>query len=73
MAMKMLNDEDLNNVSGGSIVFNGDCTMCGLNCNDQARVNDLNAVVQFIDQNKYTMSEADMLRAMAAQGLITRV
>lgn len=72
MSMKMLNDEDLDIVSGGSIVFNEDCTMCGLNCNNQVRVNDLNAVVQFIDQNKYTMTEAEMMRAMAIQGLISK-
>ena len=73
MAVKMLNDEDLNNVSGGSIVFNGDNSMCGLNCNNQARVNDYDAVIQFISANYLTMSEPDMMRAMAAQGLITRV
>jgi len=73
MAMKMLNDEDLNNVAGGSIVFNEDHSMLGLNCNDQCVVNDYDGVVQFVSNNYLSMSEPDMMRAMAAQGLITRV
>ena len=73
MAMKMLNDEDLNKVAGGSIVFNEDHTMLGLNCNNQAKVLDYDGVVQFVSNNYLSMSEADMLRAMVAQGLIVRV
>lgn len=73
MAMKMLNDEDLNSVSGGSIVFNGDNSMCGLNCNNQCVVNDYDSVMQFIRENYTTMREADMMRAMVANGWLTRV
>lgn len=69
--MKMLNDEELDNVSGGSIVFNGDCTMCGYNCNNQCMVNDLDSVVKYIDENKYTMTEKQMMREMIAQGWLT--
>ena len=73
MAMKMLNDEDLNKVSGGSIMFTPDCTMCGLNRDNQCIVNDFESVIKFIDENKYTMTEQDMMRAMCASGLITRI
>lgn len=73
MAMKMLNDEDLDNVSGGSIVFTTDGTRCGLNCNDQFMVNDFNSVISFIGENKYTMTEREMLKAMYDQGWLTRI
>jgi len=73
MAMKMLNDEDLNNVSGGSIVFTTDCTMCGFNCNNQFMVNDFDSVLSYISENKYTMDERDMLKALMEQGLLTRI
>ena len=72
MAMKMLNDEDLDNVSGGSIVFTPDCTMCGFNCNNQFMVNDFDSVLKFIDENKYSMTEQEMLKAMYSQGWLSR-
>ena len=73
MAMKMLNDEDLNTVAGGSIVFTSDHSMCGLNCNDQCIVNDYDAMIAFISNNYLTMNEKDMMRQMCALGYMTRV
>lgn len=68
-----LNDETLGNVVGGNIVFTSDHTTCGLNCNNQCRVNDYEGCLDFISQNMFTMTEKDMMRAMLANGLITRL
>ena len=73
MAREMINDQDVEKVVGGSIVCNADCTMCGLNCNDQCKVNNLDAVVKFIRENKATMREGAMLKQMCALGYLTRV
>ena len=73
MAREMINDMDVNQVVGGSIVFTPDHTKCGLNRNDQCTVNDYNAVIAFIAANYQTMTEPEMMRSMAAQGLITRL
>ena len=73
MEREQIADQMAEKVVGGSIVFNADCTMCGLNRNDQCAVNDLDAVIKFIETNKYTMREADMMRQMVKLGYITRV
>lgn len=73
MAFEKLNDQDLDNVSGGSIVFTPDHTMCGLNCNNQCVVNDYDAMITFIRDNYLSMSEPDMMRQMVALGYMTRV
>lgn len=73
MAREMINDMDIENVVGGSIVFTPDHKTCGRNCNNQFQVNDYDAVIGFIAANYKTMGEKDMLRAMEAQGLLTRL
>ena len=73
MERKNIGDQIAEEVLGGSIVFNEDHTTCGLNCNNQCKVNDFDAVISFINANYKTMSEADMMRNMAAKGLITRL
>ena len=73
MAREMINDMDVEQVVGGSIVFNADCTMCGLNCTNQCKVNDFDAVIQFIRENKDTMKEGAMLKQMVSLGYISRV
>ena len=73
MAREMINENDIEKVVGGSIVFTPDHKTCGLNNNSQAKVNDYDACISYIRDNYETMSEADMLRNMAAQGLITRL
>ena len=60
-------------VVGGSIVFTSDHKTCGLNCNNQCKVNDYNAAISFIAANYKTMTEAEMMRAMVANGYITRL
>ncbi len=73
MERENIGDQIAEQVTGGSIVFTPDHTTCGLNCNNQAKVNDYDAVIAFIRANYETMTEKEMLRSMAAQGLITRL
>ena len=73
MAREMINDKDIEQVVGGSIVFSTDHTTCGLNCNNQCKVNDYNAALKFIKENYYTMSEKDIMRNLVAKGYITRL
>ena len=73
MAREILNENDVDQVVGGSIVFTPDHKTCGLNCNNQCKVNDYDAVIAFIKANYKTMTEADMMRSLVAQGLITRL
>ena len=73
MEREKLGEQITEQVSGGSIVFTPDHTQCGLNRNDQCRVNDYDAVIAFIQANYKTMTKPEMMRSMAAQGLITRL
>ena len=73
MEREHITDQNAEQVVGGSIVFNEDCTMCGLNRNDQCVVNNFELTLQYIKDNKNTMTEAEMMRAMCALGYITRV
>jgi len=73
MARVELNNESLENVTGGTIVFSPDNATCGLNCNNQAKVNDYAAAKKFITEHWQTMSEKDMLREMVKLGYITRL
>ena len=68
-----VSDQMVEDVVGGSIVFSADKKTCGLNCTDQFAVNDLTAIIQYIDKNKATMTEREMLKAMMGLGLITRL
>ena len=72
MAREMI-DSNLENVVGGSIYFTTDHTMCGLNCDNQCKVNDYDACIGFISENYKTMTEAEMMREMCAKGYITRL
>ena len=73
MAREMINDTDIGNVVGGSIIFSTDHTTCGLNCNNQCKVNDFDAAVQYIKDNYNTMSEKNIMRNLVALGYITRL
>ena len=65
-----LNDQVVEEVVGGSIVFNGDHTTCGHNCNNQYKVLDYDAVLQYIKDNCTKMPEKKMLANMLAAGLL---
>lgn len=73
MAREILNDMDLDNVVGGSIIFTKDHTMCGLNCNNQCKVNDFDAAINYINEHYDTMSEKDIMRNLVSKGYITRL
>ena len=73
MEREAITDQTLEKVVGGSIVFSPDRTTCGLNNNKQFKVNDFDAVIQFINENKTTMTEREMLKTMMMSGLITRL
>ena len=73
MERDIITDRIAEEVVGGSIVFTTDHTMCGLNCNNQCRVNDYSAAIGFIAANYKTMSEEDMMKRMMALGYITRL
>ena len=73
MEREKLNDIDTEEVVGGSIVFNGDHTTCGRNCNNQYKVLDYTAVDQFIKANCTKMSEKQMLSKMVAAGWLVNL
>ena len=73
MERQQINDMDIENVVGGSIVFNGAHTTCGRNCNNQYNVLDYSKVLQYIAANYKTMSEKKMLANMLAAGLLSEI
>ena len=70
MAREMINDIDIEQVAGGSIVFNADYTTCGHNCNNEYKVLDYEAVDAYIRANCLTMTERKMLNNMVELGLL---
>jgi len=73
MERKNIDDQMAGEVIGGSIVFTTDHTQCGLNCNNQCKVNDFDGALQYIKDHYDTMSERDIMRNLVAQGYITRL
>ena len=70
MEREKINENDLDRVTGGSIVFNGDHTTCGHNCNNQYKVLDYDAVQEYIKANCTKMPEKKMIANMVAAGLL---
>lgn len=73
MERKMIDEQELDKVIGGSIVFNADHTTCGFNCNDQFKVENYTAVLSFIVQNRFEMTEKRMLKRMLEMGYLSRI
>lgn len=73
MARELVEENNIEKVVGGSIVFTTDHSTCGLNRNDQCRVNDYDAAIGFIAENYKTLTEAEMMREMCKLGYITRL
>lgn len=69
MERKEINDL-ADEVVGGSIIFNAAHTTCGRNCNNQYKVNDYNAVLQYIGDNRMKMNEKTMIKNMLEMGLL---
>ena len=73
MDREKITDQFAEEVVGGSIVFTKDHTTCGLNCNNQCKVLDYDACIQFIAANYKTLTEPEMMRKMVALGYIARL
>lgn len=73
MEREILNEVDVEQVTGGSIVFNADHTTCGHNCNNQYKVLDDDAVQSYIRENCTKMSERKMLSNMLDLGYIAEL
>ena len=71
--MMKLDDSELDAVSGGSIIFNEDLTTCGRNCTDQYRVLDFQGTIDYINANKYSMSEKQMIQNMVSMGYLANL
>ena len=70
MERELINEEVMEEVVGGSIVFNADHTTCGRNRNDQYAVLNYDAVLQYIAANYKRMREKDMINNMINSGLL---
>ncbi len=73
MEREKINDIDTEKVTGGSIVFNGEHTTCGRDCNNQYKVLDYDAVIKYIAENRQNMSERKMLSNMVEAGLLANL
>lgn len=73
MEREKINETTAEQVNGGTISFNEDCTTCGYFCNDQYKVNNFEAVLSYIEKNKGKMSERKMLSNMVASGLLSNL
>ena len=73
MEREIIGDQIAEEVIGGSIVFSPDHKTCGLNRNDQCKVNDYNAALKYIKEHYGSMSEKDILRNLVSKGYITRL
>ena len=67
MERARIDDQDVEKVVGGSIVFNTSRT------NDQYTVNDFGKALEYIAANYKTMGEREMLENIAALGYITPI
>jgi len=71
MKREMIDEKDLGKVVGGSIVFNGDMTTCGFDCNNQYAVLDCDAALNYMMANIMSMDEHDILNNCVQMGYIT--
>lgn len=70
MDRKQVNETDLEQVVGGTIIFAPDHKTCGYFCNDQYKVKDYDAAIDYILKNKGKMSERSMLSKMVTAGIL---
>ena len=73
MERQMISAEELELVTGGSIIFNEDCSTCGRNCNNQYKVNNFNAILKYVKENRSKMPEKQMMTNMLALGYISNL
>ncbi len=70
MSREIINDQDLELITGGSIIFNGDLTTCGRKNNAEYKVHNLNAILDYITANRNKMPEKQMMVNMLQLGYI---
>ena len=73
MERKNIDDQLAEAVNGGSIIFSTDHTTCGLNRDNQCKVNDYDKALQYVLDHYDTMSEKDIMRKLVALGYITKL
>ena len=71
MERKPINDQELELVTGGSIIFNDDLSTCGRKNNAEYKVLDFNAILQYVQANNNKMPEKQMMTNMLQLGYIT--
>ena len=69
-----IREEDLDNVTGGKITYtwNGTEGSIGINGNNNFKLLNKDAFVSYYAENKETMTEKDILKNLAAMGIIVK-
>ena len=70
MERKIINDKELELVTGGSIIFNDDLTTCGRKNNAEYKVLNFSAILEFVQANSDKMPEKQMMTKMLELGYI---
>ena len=73
MKRSMINDAELDLITGGSIIFNEDLTTCGRKNNAEYKVNNFNAILDYVKSNRNKMPEKQMMVNMLALGYISEL
>ena len=73
MKREIINEKDLSNVVGGSIVFNADHTTCGYDRNDEYRVIDHDKAMAYMVSKITRMDERDILRKCVEKGYLEEI
>lgn len=71
MERKVINDQELELVTGGSIIFNDDLSTCGRKNNAEYEVHDFDAILDYVRNNRDKMPEKQMMANMQQLGYIT--
>ena len=66
-----IDEQNAEQVVGGSIVFTTDHTSCGYNKNNEYRVNDYSKAIDYIVAHCKTMGERVILQNLVSLGYIT--
>lgn len=71
MGREMIDDQTVEKVVGGSIVFNTAHTTCGYNKNNEYKVNNYDKAKDYLVANYGKMSERDLLKKLVSKGYIS--
>ena len=70
MKSELVNENALDEVVGGSIIFNADNTTCGRHSNAEYKVLNYDKVSDYIKKNCTNMSEKTMISNMVSMGYL---